>query len=436
MKIKKLKYLLVIAAIGLVTACQTQPKDLLTQLSELPNVSVEKIVGDTTFNDYYEMWFTQPIDHENPKLGTFKQRVLLGHRDLSKPMVVEIQGYNIWTEKAGELSKLIDANQLTIEHRYFKQSRPDSLQWDKLTIKQAAADQHAVIQALKKIYKNKWISTGISKGGQTTIYHRFFYPDDVDVSVPYVAPMNLSREDERIHKHLASVGDELTRKKIKDFQIACFEKKAELIPLLEQLALDKDYQFSIGLEKALDLNILEYSFSFWQWGNTNSDEIPGSDASAEELFQHLTKTSSFSFFEDKDIIKQQPFFYQALTEIGMYSYEVSPFAKYLNAPKNLTFDFTLPKGVEGAFMPESMLAVNHWLQTDADKMLCIYGEYDTWSATQVDLNGNDKCKKFINPAGAHSTRIKSFPPEMQKEIVKALETWLKMDIDEEKLIRN
>ena len=435
MKIKKFRYLLVITLMGLMAACQTQTKDLLTQLSELPNVSVEKIVGDTTFNGYYEMWFTQPIDHENPKLGTFKQRVLLGHRDLSKPMVVEIQGYNIWTNKAGELSKLIDANQLTIEHRYFKQSRPDSLQWDKLTIKQAAADQHAVIQALKKIYKNKWISTGISKGGQTTIYHRYYYPDDVDVSVPYVAPMNLSREDERIHKHLASVGDEMTRKKIKDFQIACFEKKADLIPLLDKLANEKDYQFSIGLEKALDLNILEYSFSFWQWGNTNSDEIPGSDASAEDLFQHLTKASSFSFFEDKDIIKQQPFFYQALTEIGMYSYEVSPFKKYINYPKDLTFDFTLPKGVEGTFKPESMLAVNHWLQSDAEKMLFIYGEYDTWSATQVNLNGNDKCKKFVNPAGAHSTRIKSFPPKMQKEIVKTLETWLEMDIDEEKLIR-
>lgn len=431
MQIKKLKYSLIIALIWLSAACQTQTKDLFTQLNELPNVSVVKIEGDTTFTEYYEMWFTQPIDHENSKLGTFKQRVLLGHRDLSKPIVVEIQGYNIWTEKAGELSKLIDANQLTIEHRYFKQSRPDSLQWDKLTIKQAAADQHAVIQALKKIYKNKWISTGISKGGQTTIYHRYFYPNDVDVSVPYVAPMNLSREDKRIHKHLANVGNEDSRKKIKGFQIACFEKKAQLMPLLEKLTKEKDYEFSMGLERALDLNILEYSFAFWQWGNTNYDEIPGSDASAEDLFQHLTKASSFSFFESKDIIKQQPFFYQALTEIGMYSYEVSPFSKYINYKKDLTFDFALPKGADGTFNPESMIAVNQWLQKDAEKILFIYGEYDTWSATQVDLSGNNKCQKFINPAGAHRTRIKSFPPEMQKEIVQTLEKWLELKINKQ-----
>lgn len=433
MQIKKLKYSLIIALIWLSAACQTQNKDLLTQLNKLPNVSVEKIEADTTYTEYYEMWFTQPIDHENPELGSFKQRVLLGHHDLSKPMVVEIQGYNIWTHKAGELSKLIDANQLTIEHRYFKQSRPDSLQWDKLTIKQAAADQHAVIQALRKIYKNKWISTGISKGGQTTIYHRFFYPNDVDVSVPYVAPMNLSREDNRIQKHLASVGNVDTRNKVKDFQIACFEKKAELMPLLEKLAKEKNYQFSMGLEKALDLNILEYSFSFWQWGKTRSNDIPSSDASAEDLFRHLTKVSSFSFFESKDIIKQQPFFYQALTEIGMYSYEISPFKKYIAYEKDLTFDFTLPEGVDGTFNPESMKAVNQWLQTGAEKMLFIYGEYDTWSATQVELKDNEKCQKFINPAAAHRTRIKSFPVEMQKEIVKTLETWLEMEIDEQKL---
>ncbi|WP_372646035.1 S28 family serine protease, partial [Ancylomarina sp.] len=345
MKRQRFNYLLIIAFIWISAACQPQTKDLITQLKELPNVSVEKIVGDTTFTEYFEMWFTQPIDHEKPELGSFKQRVLLGHHDLSKPMVVEIQGYNIWTEKAGELSKLIDANQLTIEHRYFKQSRPDSLQWDKLTIKQAAADQHTVIQALKKVYKNKWISTGISKGGQTTIYHRFFYPNDVDVSVPYVAPMNLSREDKRIHQHLATVGSKEARKKVNDFQIACFEKKDKLLRLLEELATKKKWEFSMGIEGALDLNILEYSFAFWQWGNTSLSEIPSSDANAEDLFKHLAKTSPFSFFEAKDIITQQPFFYQALTEIGMYSYEVAPFSQYISYKKDLTFDFTLPEGV-------------------------------------------------------------------------------------------
>jgi len=435
MKLKNFNYIIIIALVWISTACQTQPKDLITQLNDLPNVTVEKIKGDTTYAEYYEMWFTQPIDHNNPEHGTFKQRVFLGHHDLKKPMVVEIQGYNIWHQKADELSKLIDANQLKIEHRYFNDSRPDSLEWKYLNIKQAAADQHAVIQALKSIYKNKWITTGISKGGQTTIYHRYFYPNDVDVSVPYVAPMNLEREDKRIYKHLATVGSEESRSKVKNFQIACFENRKQLLPLLKEHAKDKKYDFKMGFEKALDLNILEYSFAFWQWGNTTIEDIPNSDAKAKDLFAHLAKSSPFNFFDTKGIKQQQPFFYQALTELGMYGYEVAPFKKYINYDKDLTFDFTLPEGADGTFNPESMIAVNEWLQTKADKMLFIYGEFDTWSATQVDLKDNTKCKKFVNPKGAHGTRMKSFSPETQAEMVKTLEAWLDMEIDETKLIK-
>jgi len=435
MKLKNFNYIIIVALVWISTACQTQPKDLISQLNDLPNVTVEKIKGDTTYTEYYEMWFTQPIDHNNPEHGTFKQRVFLGHHDLKKPMVVEIQGYNIWHQKADELSKLIDANQLKIEHRYFNDSRPDSLEWKYLNIKQAAADQHAVIQALKSIYKNKWITTGISKGGQTTIYHRYFYPNDVDVSVPYVAPMNLEREDKRIYKHLASVGSEESRSKVKNFQIACFENRKQLLPLLKEHAKDKKLDFKMGFEKALDLNILEYSFAFWQWGNTTIEDIPNSDAKAKDLFAHLAKSSPFNFFDTKGIKQQQPFFYQALTELGMYGYEVAPFKKYINYDKDLTFDFTLPEGADGTFNPESMIAVNEWLQTKADKMLFIYGEFDTWSATQVDLKDNTKCKKFVNPKGAHGTRMKSFSPETQAEMVKTLEAWLDMEIDETKLIK-
>ena len=36
----------------------------------------------------------------------------------------------------------------------------------------------------------------------------------------------------------------------------------------------KNIDFKMGFDKALDLNILEYSFAFWQWGNTTISDIP------------------------------------------------------------------------------------------------------------------------------------------------------------------
>ncbi|NOU60388.1 S28 family serine protease [Marinifilum caeruleilacunae] len=425
----KIFSLLFVLSIGL-AAC-TQPKSLVERLEQLPDVTVQKISGDTSYTEYYELYFTQPLDHENPEAGTFKQRVLLGHHAIEKPMVVEIQGYNIWTERAGELSKLLDANQLTIEHRYFKNSMPDSLDWKYLNIKQAAADQHKVIQALKNIYQNKWITTGISKGGQTTIYHRFFYPNDVDVSVPYVAPHNLAREDKRIHEHLASVGSKECRDKIYDFQLACFKNKKNMLPLAKAHAEEKGYSFSMGLEKALDLSILEYSFAFWQWGGTKCEDIPSSDTEASVLFQHLVRVSGMDFFDEISLKPSLAFYHQALSQIGMYSYEIEPFKAYLDYEEDLTFDHVFPNEPIRKFNPEAMIEVNQWLQSDAERMLFIYGEWDTWSATAVDLKENTKCKKFVNPEGAHGTRIRHFPPEMKKEIIKTLEKWLEMPIANE-----
>ncbi len=421
--------LLFLLTIGLSSCFQTKPLSIEDSLKQIPNATVQKIVGDTTYQDYYELYFTQPLDHENPDAGTFKQRVLLGNHALDKPMVVEIQGYNIWTEKAGELSKLLRANQLTIEHRYFKNSMPDSLDWKYLNIKQAAADQHAVIVALKKIYKNKWITTGISKGGQTTIYHRYFYPNDVDVSIPYVAPLNLAREDNRIHKHLASVGSKDCRDRIHQFQLACFKDKKNLLPLAETHAKEKGYSFSMGLGKALDLSILEYSFAFWQWGKYKCEAIPNPDASSQELFNHLVRVSGMDFFDENSLKPSLAFYHQALTEIGMYSYEIEPFKAYIDYEDNLTFNHVFPNDPIRKFDPTSMGKINKWLQSDAEKILFIYGEYDTWSATQVDLKANNKCKKFINPEGSHGTRIRSFPPEMKSEIIKTLEAWLEIKID-------
>lgn len=422
----KIYFFLFVLSIG-IAAC-SQPPTLEESLRQIPNVTVEKITGDTTYADYYELYFTQPLDHENPEAGTFKQRVLLGHHAVEKPMVVEIQGYNIWTERAGELSKLLNANQLTIEHRYFKNSMPDSLDWKYLNIKQAAADQHAVIQALKKIYNSKWITTGISKGGQTTIYHRYFYPNDVDVSVPYVAPHNLAREDKRIHKHLATVGSKECRDKIHEFQLACFKNKKNILPLAKTYAEEKGYSFSMGLKKALDLNILEYSFAFWQWGGTNCEDIPSPNADSSELFRHLVRVSGMDFFDEISLKPSLAFYHQALTEIGMYSYEVEPFKPYITYKNDLTFDHVFPNEPTREFNPESMKKVNEWLQSDAEKMLFIYGEWDTWSATAVDLKGNSKCKKFVNPEGAHGTRIRNFPPEMKNEIISTLEEWLEVSI--------
>lgn len=47
----------------------------------------------------------------------------------------------------------------------------------------------------------------------------------------------------------------------------------------------------------------------------------------------------------------QPFFYAALTEIGMYDYKIKPFKKFLpEDDKDIDFSFTMPEGVEKSLL--------------------------------------------------------------------------------------
>ena len=49
--------------------------------------------------------------------------------------------------------------------------------------------------ALKKVLKGKWVMSGVSKGGITTLLQHAFYPEDMDVYVPYSAPFFDSDRD-------------------------------------------------------------------------------------------------------------------------------------------------------------------------------------------------------------------------------------------------
>ncbi len=66
------------------------------KLANLKNVvSIEKRDLVSHFNENYEIWFQQPIDHNDASKGTFKQRVFLGFENAKKPVIVELRGYGI-----------------------------------------------------------------------------------------------------------------------------------------------------------------------------------------------------------------------------------------------------------------------------------------------------------------------------------------------------
>lgn len=387
---------------------------------------VRTLQNESTFEQILEVLIEQPLDHHNPDSETFTQRVYISHADPSKPVVLITAGYDANYYYTSEITAELHCNQVLVEHRYFGKSVPDSLNWTYLNTWQAASDHHRIVTLFKELYPEKWISTGISKGGQTVMYHSFYYPDDVDARVPYVAPLNFGVEDERIYAFLDQVGSSRERRKVRNFQKLALKNQDKYLEAFNTLSEEKGYSYELvgGPEKAYEYCVLEYSFAYWQWGYVPSRKIPGRSAKAEEIIEHMNRVAGFDYFSDQFIEEYRPFFYQALTEMGYYGYDLDAFGKYLKHVDNPIFTFTLPADVELKFNEGLSMEIEHYLSEEANNYIFIYGEYDTWSATAVTSIGDAKSKIFYKQAGSHRTRIRNLPEEQQEEVYATLESFL------------
>ncbi len=419
--------------ITLLLACSflTQAQeDISKYLYDLPDIQFEKIDPIDDGYSSYLLMIKQPIDHNDLTKGHFQQKVYLNHLGLNQINVMATEGYAANRNRMYEATNLLSGNQINVEHRYFGKSVPKNADWKYLTLEQATADLHKIRTILGKLYKKAWVSTGISKGGQTTIAYRYFYPNDVSVSMPYVAPLNNDYEDKRIYKFLKSVGTEECRKSIKDYQKRLLKNKKKIMPLLKWYAKGGDQKFTYhSLEEAFELGVLEYSFSFWQWGN-DCASIPTKDASVDDMLQHFIDVVGISFYNDQVVKYYGPHYYQASTQLGYYGFETKGFRKCLDV---------LGKKPHASFNPDKMRTeyddtyntkVAKWLEKRGDRFIHIYGEIDTWSATAVPESDKVDAEWFMLKGRHHGdARVVSFNNEEKARLKAKLKEWLDVDID-------
>ena len=133
------------------------------------------------------------------------------------------------------------------------------------------------------------------------MYHRYFYPADVDVTVAFDSPLNFALEDPRIDAFFDTIGTQKQRRKLIDFQRLVLTNKDAVLPLFRDYARDKRLTFSIGLEKALEYMVLEYPFSFWQYHHIDPLTVPGQGATPQALLNHLTHIVSAGSYADRSM---------------------------------------------------------------------------------------------------------------------------------------
>ena len=121
-----------------------QHANIEDQLFDLPDVQFKKIKTPDGFGAAYELKIKQPIDNKAPEKGHFHQRVFLTHKGFDSPNIICTEGYQRPRNRMYELTEMIGANQLDVEHSYFGESIPENVDFQYLNLEQATADLHHI----------------------------------------------------------------------------------------------------------------------------------------------------------------------------------------------------------------------------------------------------------------------------------------------------
>jgi hypothetical protein len=184
------------------------------------------------------------------------------------------------------------------------------------------------------------------------------------------------------------------------------------------------------IEQAFEYTVLEYQFSFWQYGH-NCEEIPDDSVSYYDAVAYLMTIADIAFFSDKDIKAYASHYYQSAAELGYYSFNTQAFKGLIKA---LPFDHNphaafVPKYVEAPFNGELLNKMNAWLPKNGHKIIHIYGELDSWSASAVPPSDEVDSLWFMLKGKHHKNAlIAEMSRSDKKKLIKTLERWLSIKI--------
>ncbi|MFC1726853.1 S28 family serine protease [candidate division KSB1 bacterium] len=426
-----LTVLLILPIQGFSQQGEKQDSELFKWLKTIPGMEIDtiRVPRDSVpaYKEAYRIMLEQPLDHKDPDGKKFKQQIYVSHLDKSKPVVLVTRGYTIGRNRPVELSRLLDANQIVVEHRFFWKSVPEEMEWKYLTIKQAAADHHRITTLFKQFYSGKWVNTGVSKGGQTALFHRRFYPDDVDVTVAYVAPINAALHDKRVNFFIDKrVGTQKERELLRQFQIRILENRDAVLPIFIEDTKKSKLTFPIGDEMAFEYIVLEYTFSFWQYGDGDISKVPGENATPQEMLDHLKKVVGFRTYSASGM--NSPSMYQNHTEIGYYSYVDGHLKQLLKKVKDPTNIIFAPEYEKIKFDPSVIKDITRWLMYEGNNIIYINGGNDPWGAPVIELTGNTNAVKIIVENRNHGVKIRHCTDKQKDLVFSHLEKWLDMKI--------
>jgi len=408
--------------------------DVTAKLQTIPGLRIESS-STVQGKPFFVLRYTQPADHKKPAGEKFEQRVTLWHRAFDRPTVLHTTGYGgVGGAFTSEPTRLVDGNQLNVEQRFFNTSTPASQDWTKLNIWQAATDHHRIVQAVKKaLYSGKWVSTGASKGGMTSVYHRRFYPNDVDATVAYVAPQDVINRQDVYVKFVQEAGtDEVCNLALRNMQRNTLLRRPAMLAKLKEYAAKNGltYESTFGsADRALEAAVLDTPFAFWQYSTQASCPlVPGTAAATDqELFDFIDQISGWGFYSDEGTKPYLPYYYQATQQLNWpdVASKTTWLKGLLRYREAGDAPAAVPDSIEPKHEPFAMADVDRWLKKSGQRMLFVYGENDPWSAEKFEPGvGTRDSHWYTVPNGNHGASIGGLPVPQRTEATQILQKWM------------
>lgn len=413
--------------------CAASRSDVLGQLRCVPGV----VTATPHFGmnrrpgvDQFDVSFEQPADHMRPERGTFRQHLIISVRSLETPMVLHTPGYAI-ADYSSDVSRVFPTNEIEVEHRFFGTSTPDPMDFDTLTIMQSAADSHRIVEAFSPLFTGPWVSTGHSKGGMTALFHRRFFPCDVEGTAPYVTPISLGRSDERYGPHLTRIGG--TR------WASCRETYFSVDrAVIQDVAtrastLPGTYSRIGSAENALWATTGAGYWGTFQYGLMEDPQygcgVVEASVAADLprwVARQVRSAQRYADQFDAPVMGDDLMYpFQTLNELGAPGTTRAHLTSFGPIPMlKPEAEFNIPLAQQPLFEPRAMSDVLSWLSRYGARFQFLYGGWDPWTGGAVDNPGVTDAAKYIVAEGSHGVSVRDLDRARRIEAIGRLERWL------------
>ena len=409
---------------------------IVSQLKQLPGVTyLGKNHHPPAGYQVYELEIRQPVNHMQPDGATFEQHLELYQLNLAAPMVMYVSGYFNYTfidptlTYLSSATTIVGGNQISVESRFFGDSVPHPTLWKYETVWQEAADEHHVVQVFKQLYRAPWLISGVSKGGETAIFHDYYYPHDFAGTFAWSAPSITHTFSDSYDNFLDNDGTAACRTALLNAQIRALQNRTAMEAKLAKAAAAAGGTFNDwagGLDENYELTVLFTPFVFWQYGGDCST-IPGPSATLQQLYHWYNVVDVWLASDDQEDAPYFTYDYQAATQLGYpvlnERAELGSLLHYPLTAQNPLQD-KLPSMPLRPLSQGLMRSVHQWVLTHGKNLLFLYGQDDPWSTQRFYLgSGTQDSAIFTIAGGNHVSPYTELPAAQQKKFVAMLRTW-------------